>query len=303
MTFNENSRLDTSGVQRRGGAGGRGRTGIAVGGGSIVTVIIVFLVSQFLGVDLSGLLGGGQQVSDQGTYSESDPSLAEECKTGADANANVDCRMVGAANSLDAFWAAQAPDMGIDYQSPGFVLYTGQTESGCGTASNAVGPFYCPSDTTMYVDTDFFDIMEQQLGATDGPLAEMYVVSHEWGHHMQYELGILQQIDNQQTGPTSDGVRLELQADCFAGAWVAGAATTRDADGNQLLQPPTDEQIRNALDAAAAVGDDHIQGQSGQVRPETFTHGTSEQRQQWFMTGYRSGWQACDTFGIDGSQL
>lgn len=296
MTFNENSRLDTSGVQKRGG----GRTGVAVGGGSLVVVIVGFLISQFLGVDVTGLLGGGQ-TQDQGTYDTQD--LAAECQTGADANTNVDCRMVGAANSLDAFWSGQASAMNITYQSPGFVLYTGQTQSACGTASNAVGPFYCPGDETMYIDTDFFTLMEQQLGASDGPLAQMYIVSHEWGHHIQYLLGILQQIDNSQTGPTSDGVRLELQADCFAGAWVGAAAGTRDAEGNTLLQEPTQEQIANALQAAEAVGDDHIQEQSGQVHPESFTHGTSEQRMQWFTTGYKSGWQACDTFSIDGTQL
>ena len=295
MTFNDNAQLDTSGVQKRGG----GRTGAAVGGGSIIVVIIVFLVSQFLGVDLSGLVGGGQS---QGG-SEQTQSL-EQCKTGADANKNVDCRMVGAQNSLNTYWASQAEAMGIRYTTPGFVLYEGQTQSGCGAASNSVGPFYCPSDSTMYLDTSFFQLMEQQLGAQDGPLAEMYVVSHEWGHHMQYLLGILQQVDNRQTGPTSDGVRLELQADCLAGAWVGQAATTKDAQGNALLREPTREQINNALGAASAVGDDHIQQQSGQgVNPEAFSHGTSEQRRQWFMTGYKSGWQSCDTFSVAGSQL
>ena len=297
MTFNENSRLDTSGVQKRGGGA---RTGAVVGGGSIITVIIVFLLSQLFGVDLSGMLGGGQS---QGTGSEQTQSL-EHCKTGADANKYVECRMVGAQNSLDQYWAQASQEAGLKYQKPGFVLYDGQTESGCGTASNAVGPFYCPQDNSMYIDVTFFDILQRNYGSSGGSLAEMYVVAHEWGHHMQFLMGILQQVDNQQTGPASDGVRLELQADCFAGAWTASASQTTDDQGNTLLNPPSREEINDALSAAAAVGDDNIQQQAGQqVNPEAFSHGTSEQRQRWFVEGYEKGWQACDTFSVSGSQL
>lgn len=296
MTFNDNANLDTSGVQKRGGGV---RTGAVVGGGGIIGAIIVFLIATFLGVDVSGLFGGGQTQS-----GPVETQSLEQCQTGADANQNVECRMVGAQNSLDAYWSSQAGDMGIQYQTPGFVLYEGQTESGCGTASNAVGPFYCPTDTSMYVDVTFFDILQRNYGSSGGSLAEMYVVAHEWGHHMQYLLGILQQIDNQQTGPDSDGVRLELQADCFAGAWTAAASQTTDDQGNRLLNPPTQQEINDALSAAAAVGDDNIQQQAGQrVNPEAFSHGTSEQRQHWFATGYQSGWSSCDTFSIPGSQL
>lgn len=299
MTFNENSRLDTSGVSKR-GRGGVGK-GAAIGGGSVVVLIIAFVISQFLGVDVTGLVDGS---AGGGQVGPGEELSLEHCQTGADANQYVECRMVGAQNSLDQFWAEQAPAAGISYQTPGFVIYDGQTSSACGTASNAVGPFYCPADTSMYIDVTFFDILSEQYGSSSGALAEMYVVAHEWGHHMQYLFGILQQIDNQQTGPASDGVRLELQADCFAGAWVAGAATTRDAQGNQLLQPPTRAEIADALSAAAAVGDDHIQQTAGQqVNPESFSHGTSEQRQAWFTTGYEQGWQACDTFSIPGSSL
>lgn len=296
MTFNDNARLDTSGVQKRGGGV---RTGAVVGGGGIVGAIIAFLIATFLGVDVSGLFGGGGGQSG----SEQVQSL-EQCQTGADANRDVECRMVGAQNSLDQFWAQASKQAGVEYVSPQFVLYEGQTESGCGTASNAVGPFYCPNDSTMYVDVTFFDILQRNYGSSGGPLAEMYVVAHEWGHHMQYLMGILQQVDNQQTGPASDGVRLELQADCFAGAWTAAASQTTDSQGNTLLQAPTRTEINDALSAAAAVGDDNIQQQAGQrVNPEAFTHGTSEQRQRWYVEGYQNGWQACDTFSVSGSQL
>lgn len=297
MTFNDNAQLDTSRVQKR----GRGTKGVAVGGGSVIGVVVLYLLSQFLGVDLTGLAGGGQPVQQQ---EQAAGSGLEHCQSGADANKHMDCRMTGAENSLDAYWSSQGSALGIRYRSPGFVLYEGETQSACGTASNAVGPFYCPADQSMYLDTSFFDLMEQQLGAEDGPLAEMYVVAHEWGHHMQHQLGVLQQISQQDSGPGSDAVRVELQADCFSGAWMKYAVDTKDRDGVALLKPFTDEQIQNALGAAHAVGDDHIQSQgSGNVNPESFTHGTSEQRKKWLMTGYQHGWGQCDTFAIPASQL
>ncbi|GGA70899.1 membrane protein [Pseudoclavibacter endophyticus] len=298
MTFNEQSKLDTSGVRRRGGRAG---TGVAIGGGGLVVLVIALLASQFLGVDLTGLVGGTDTEQSQGQ--EGDVDL-DHCQTGADANAYVECRMVGAQNSLESYWSGQGPSMGIDYRTPGFVLYSGQTTSGCGTASNAVGPFYCPGDESMYIDTSFFEILEQSYGSSGGPLAEMYVVAHEYGHHIQHLTGVLGQANTQDRGPASDGVRVELQADCYAGDWVGEAANTTDAEGNQLLQPPTRDEIAQALGAAASVGDDHIQESSGQeVNPEAFSHGSSEQRQRWFITGYEQGWEACDTFSASASEL
>lgn len=294
MTFNDNARIDTSGIQRRGG----GRTGAAVGGGSVIVLIIGALIYMFTGVDISGIAGG------QSSGTETQQQGVDNCASGADANRNVECRMAGVQNSLDQYWSQEGPNLGIQYRTPGFVLYDGQTQSECGTASNEVGPFYCPSDKTLYVDATFFNLLETQFGAQDGPMAEMYVVAHEWGHAIQDQSGIIQQIDQQATGPDSDSVRLELQADCLAGAWAGHAAETTDASGQRLLKPLTDADISNALGAASAVGDDHIQqSQAGYVQPESFTHGTSEQRQRWFTSGYRSGWQACDTFAVAGNQL
>jgi uncharacterized protein len=292
MTFNPNS--DISG----GKASHRGRnTGIAVGGG--LGVIALFVLSQFLGVDLTGLLGGGQ-----GQPQASDSAL-EQCLTGQDANERIECRMQGASASLEDYWQEEAPNVGIDYVGPqNFILFEQAVSTGCGNASSATGPFYCPPDQTIYVDTSFYDQLESQFGASGGPLAEMYVVAHEWGHHVQNLAGILQQSQDGQTGPTSNAVRVELQADCFAGSWAAAASQTEDERGVPFLQPITRDQYAQAIDAAAAVGDDRIQEtMQGQVNPHTFTHGTSEQRVRWFETGFERGAGACDTFSVDGSQL
>lgn len=295
MTFNPDA--DISG----GKASKRGRnTGIALGGGGIGVVAIV-IVAQLLGVDLTGLLGGGT------TQEQAAPdSSIEQCLTGEDANQRIDCRMKGASASLEDYWVDAAPqDLGLSYTAPqDFVLFDQATNTGCGSATSATGPFYCPPDQTIYVDVTFFDELESRFGASGGPLAQMYVVAHEWGHHVQNLAGTLQAAQDGQTGPTSNSVRTELQADCFAGAWVGEAANTADEDGVTFLQQPTSADVADALSAAAAVGDDRIQeATQGQVSPHAFTHGTSEQRQAWFTTGYEQGPAACDTFGIDGSQL
>ncbi|WP_173923451.1 neutral zinc metallopeptidase [Agromyces sp. Marseille-P2726] len=292
MTFNPNS--DISG----GKASHRGRnTGIAVGGG--LGVVALFVLSQFLGVDLTGLLGGGQ-----GQPPASDSAL-EQCLTGQDANERIECRMQGASASLEEYWQEEAPAIGVEYAGPqNFILFEQAVATGCGNASSATGPFYCPPDQTIYIDTSFYDQLESQFGASGGPLAEMYVVAHEWGHHVQNIAGILQRAQDGQTGPTSNAVRVELQADCFAGSWAAAASSTEDPEGVPFLQPISRDEYAQAIDAAAAVGDDRIQEtMQGQVNPHTFTHGSSEQRMRWFETGYEQGAGACDTFGVDGSQL
>lgn len=291
MTFNDNARVETSRVKR----GGRGGGVVAVGGGA---ALVLFLISQLLGVDLTGLAPTTEP--QQG----SDGETIGSC-TGEQANADIDCRMSLTYESLDDYWATAMPrDLGGQYVSPGMYLESGQWSTGCGTASSAMGPFYCPPDQTIYLDTTFFQTLTTQLGAEGGPLAEMYVIAHEWGHHIQNLSGTMDRLDRSETGPTSDGVRLELQADCFAGAWAQNAQTTDDASGTPFLQDFTQEQLATAMDAAAAVGDDHIQqSQGGSVNPEQWTHGSSEQRQRWFLAGYEGGPTACDTFGVSGSQL
>jgi predicted metalloprotease len=282
MTFNDNARSGGGRVSKRGR-----NTGFAVGGGGI-GLIVIFLISQALGVDLTGLVGGGTAGTATG-----DTTLSN-CDTGADANANVECRIDFTAQSLDAFWEGQ---LGSSYTPPPLVLFQQATNTGCGGATSAVGPFYCPADQTVYLDTGFYEELRTQFNAEAGPLAQMYVIAHEFGHHIQNLQGTSSSIDRGDTGPTSDAVRLELQADCYAGAWAGEASTVPDESGTPFLTPITKAQLADALNAASAIGDDRIQESTqGQVNPEAWTHGSSEQRQHWFETGYEQGAAGCDTF-------
>lgn len=283
MTFNSNADVSGSGAKRRGPGGGA----IAGGVGGL-GAIAVLLLSIFTGGDFTSLLGG---LGGGGTQAGPESEIAG-CVTGEDANASVDCRLAAGSKDINAFWASQVQN----YRQPQLIIVDGSTPTACGTASNATGPFYCPPEETVYIDPTFFDVLEQQFGDQAGPLAQLYVLAHEYGHHIQQITGIFDQYPNNGTGPASNGVRIELQADCFAGAWVASASQQRDGAGVPFLKTPTQDQITDALDAAAAVGDDHIQAQSGAVNPESWTHGSSEQRKAWFDTGLQNGVGACDTF-------
>lgn len=291
MTFNPDAKIDSSKVSKRGR-----NTAIGVGGGAL-GVIAVAVISQLVGFDvgpLAGMFFGGDQ---QGQVQEQDLS---HCGTGADANEDVECRMVGAATSLDAYWEGVFARSNVAYATPGFVMFEGTTSSGCGTASSATGPFYCPTEQGIYLDTGFFDQLRSQFGASGGPLAEMYVVAHEWGHHVSNITGTMDNLNLRESGPTSDSVRLELQADCYAGSWAAAASTQPDGSGTTFLQPITKQQIQDALNAAAAIGDDRIQEASGvNVNPHQWTHGSSDQRQRWFLAGFEGGPAACDTFNTN----
>ncbi len=291
MTFNDNADISSGRVSRRGR-----NTAIGVGGGGGLIAIAFLLIQAFTGVDLSGLApsGGG----------EAGPEETLTC-TAEQANADDDCRVQGAAASLDTYWAQVAPDLGFDYTQPEpVVIFDGATSTGCGDATSAVGPFYCPADQTIYLDTAFYAELRSQFGASGGPLAQMYIIAHEWGHHIQTITGINSNLDLQNTGPDSDSVRLELQADCFAGSWVGAASSTEDNAGVTFLKPVTDQQIADALNAAASVGDDNIQEQTqGQTNPESWTHGSSASREKWFQIGYKGGPGACNTFEVSGSEL
>ncbi|PYY52879.1 neutral zinc metallopeptidase [Curtobacterium sp. MCSS17_011] len=297
MTFNDDSQLGGGKVKRRG-------RGTAIGGGAVgVGAIVVFLIAQFTGVDLSGIVGGGNGLTTIQQEGES-VDAAPECRTGRDANLRVECRMEGAAESLDAYWTSEARSLGISYTSPEFFLFQDSTDTSCGQASAATGPFYCPPDRAIFLDTAFYDDLQSQYGSSGGPLAQMYVVAHEWGHHVQQLQGSFANTDRSGTGASSGSVRVELQADCYAGAWVGDAATTKDANGETFFEPITRSQITDALSAASAVGDDSIQERAtGRVDPDSFTHGSSEQRQRWFLRGYQQGATSCDTLSIPGSAL
>jgi hypothetical protein len=285
MSFKPGAELDPG--QVRDIRGRRGATGLAVGGGGVGLILV--LVYVLLGGDPGDLeaLGdlNGQAIGPDNT------TLVTECQTGADANERADCRIVGYVNSIQAYWADALPASGTAYTNATTVLFTEGVSTACGAASSAVGPFYCPGDQQVYLDLGFFEALKTQLGATGGDFAEAYVVSHEYGHHVQDLIGVLEQGDGG-TGADSSSVRLELMADCLAGVWAQHAA------GTGFLVPLTPADVAEALDAAAAVGDDRIQeAAEGAVNPEAWTHGSSEQRQEWFSTGYERGaLDSCDTF-------
>lgn len=301
MSFNEDVQLDTSQVES-GGGGGRGPGGMVVGGG--LGGIILLIIALIFGINPSDLPGTSPESGDNGqveTGGQQGGNAFSECKSGADANRSVECRVIGTVNSVQAYWASELPRYGKEYPPAKTVLYKGATQSGCGTASNQVGPFYCPLDAKVYIDADFFSILESQFGADDGALAQEYVVAHEYGHHLQNVLGLLGRAQQDPKGPESGAVRIELMADCLAGVWANHAATTKDKEGRTFLKPLTQADIQSALSAAAAVGDDRIQEKTqGRVSPESWTHGSAEARQRWFLTGYQKGdLNSCDTFAVE----
>jgi predicted metalloprotease len=269
-----------------------GPGGLAVGGGGVgLAVLVIYLL-------ITALTGGGglgqlapledQQVGQGDTPSE----VSRECQTGEDANERQDCRIVAVVNSVQQFWNGVFERSGRQYPYADTVFFTDQIQTQCGFASSQVGPFYCPRDQQIYIDLGFFDELQSRVGAGAAPFAQAYVIAHEYGHHVQTQLGDLEQIGNDRQGPESRAVRAELQADCYAGVWAANAVETGQ------IEELTQADINDGLDAAAAIGDDRIQEQTqGQVSPETWTHGSSEQRRRWFSRGYEERRPAaCDTF-------
>ena len=285
MTFNPGSQLDPGQISDR---RGMGRGGVALGGGGAIGIVLLLAYTLLGGnpSDLGPLLEPGAVTGPESS------AIATDCKTGQDAKTRDDCRILGFVNSIQKYWTDEFTASGEQYQPVDTVLFTGATRTGCGSATSASGPFYCPVDKLVYLDLDFFQELRTRFGANAGSLAQGYVVAHEYGHHVQDLLGALQSTGGDQTGADSRSVRTELQADCYAGVWTNHAASTG------FLEQVTDAQIADALDAAAAVGDDRIQqATQGQVDPDSWTHGSSDERQKWFSTGYQTGDPSrCDTF-------
>ena len=293
MKFNKRARLDTSGIRDRRGmrGGGGGGRGVAMGGG--LGGLVILVIAMFAGIDPSAILGGGEGGGNPNAPAGGE---LEQCRTGADIETNAECRFVAYQNSIEDFWEQEFSVAGDRYQPARFTAFQGSVSTGCGSASSNVGPFYCPPDRGVYMDLDFFRTLESQLGAQGGDFAEAYVVAHEYGHHVQNLTGQMDRVRTQQ-GANSDAVALELQADCYAGIW-ASAATDTSGGREPIITEITRQDIAEAIDAAETVGDDYIQERvQGTVTPETWTHGSSEQRRTWFQRGMKTGDRAaCDAF-------
>jgi predicted metalloprotease len=279
MDFRDQADLDPSQVEDRGGSGGGGGGGFSgfpggmvIGGGGIVSLIVLVLVFVLNNV------GGG----DEPAQRQPPANLSEQCQTGRDADQSEKCQVVGVVNSIQNYWKQEISE----YRLAKTVLYSGGLRTACGTASSTAGPFYCPADQRVYLDLSFFDQLHSQFGAKGGPFAQAYVIAHEYGHHVQNLLGALD---------TGSSVPIELQADCYAGVWARNAIDTGFYE-----RPFTPAEISEALDAAAAVGDDRIQQRTtGRIDPESFTHGSSAQRVEAFQRGYEKGSPAdCDLSGL-----
>jgi uncharacterized protein len=292
MRFRRGAKLDTGQVTdlrgRRMGTPG----GVAVGGGAVGLVgLAIYLLIALLGG--GGGLGQLGPLDDQSVGRGDTPAeVSDQCADVEDINTRQDCRIIGDVNSIQSFWDGVFQRSNRKYEYVNTIFFDGQVQTGCGVADARVGPFYCPVDKLVYINLGFFDDLQSRFGVAATPFVEAYVIAHEYGHHVQDLLGVLSQISGSRQGPESLAVRSELQADCYAGVWAAHAVEAG------TLEPLTQQDINSGLDAASAIGDDRIQARTqGQVNPETWTHGSSEQRRRWFSRGYEQGRPAaCNTF-------
>lgn len=288
MTFRDSASSQSGRVRRSGGGGGGGRVALGGGVGGIVVVLLIVL----LGGNPADFLGSSTEQDSTSTQGQSD--VVGDC-TGADGNTDIDCLIAITSTSLDTIWGEAMPqEFGKDYTQPPVVVFNGAVTSGCGRVSAGTGPFYCPADETVYMDTGFLQNIDR-LGGSNGRLAQMYITAHEFGHHIQnITTGIRGSYNN--AGDDSEIVRTELQADCYAGFWAHHAQQGEDG----VLEPITQEELNQVLQTTRAIGDDTIQQHSGQgVNPDAWTHGSAAQRSEWFLRGYEGGTvEGCDSFAV-----
>jgi len=298
MELNDDANIDTSQIDdvRGSGGGGGGFGGLPIGGGGLTGIVVTVLIALVAGYFGINRIGGGSS-----TQSGDNTTLSKECSQ-SDALKQLDCRNVLYVNSIQAFWKDELPQsFDTPYKPAKTVFFSNAVRTGCGDADSGTGPFYCPSDDRVYIDLTFYKLLADQLGAP-GEFAQPYVLAHEYGHHVQDLVGTEAKMRRDQERNPSQAnklsVKLELQADCYAGVWAKGATGTTDSSGQKIFKSITAQDIQEGLDTAAKIGDDTLQQRSGgTINPAEFTHGTSAQRQQWFANGYKSGSpKACDTF-------
>lgn len=297
VTFNNNLNNYSDGVSSGGGGRGGGGFGGGGGGGNILVALLASSIGRRFGIPgmiiaavvvffFSGggnMIGGGDDASQQQQQGEA----LQGCDTAADANEREDCRIAGTKKSLDDFWTEALPaNADIQYTKPQVRIEESQVSTGCGSANiSQSGPFYCPADKTVYVSTGFYKQLKK-MGGSDGEFSQMYVTAHEFGHHIQNLQGNLGLSDYNDPGADSNAVKMELQADCYAGMWASNA----DKGDKPVLDPITQDQVQQAVTTAQSIGDDAIQESAGQqVNPDSWTHGSSEQRTESFMRGYQGG--------------
>jgi predicted metalloprotease len=287
MRFRKGAKLDRSQVGDLRGRRTAGGAPMALGGGGIVTLLIVLAIVLLGGNPLGGGTGGLGDLAGQSIGTQEPAATLEHCQTTDDAIENEDCWVLTIVNSVQDYWGRTFRG----YEPARTNLFDGAVSTGCGNASSAVGPFYCPNDRMVYIDLGFFDELSSRFGAS-GDLAQAYVLAHEYGHHVQNLTGVLRRAQSGDTGPQSDAVRVELQADCYAGVWIANALRTG------LIVELNRTDLQEALAAAEAIGDDRIQETTqGRVTPENWTHGSAEQRQSWLVRGIDGkSPNSCDTF-------
>ncbi len=294
MEYRDSARIDTSSVRRGGGSGRRGGGRMAIGGGvgGVVVLVLVLLFGNSLGINVNDLMGGDTGVQQEAGGTTDD---MPECRTGKDIETNRECRWPAYVSAIESYWSTALDG----YEHAPTELFSGQVATACGTGSSEMGPFYCPGDTTVYVDTQFMGTLLKSLGAAGGDAAEAYVLAHEYGHHVSNQTGQMEKsrAGGNDTGPASNQVRLELQADCYAGVFFANTVK----DPNSPIESISRDDLNRVVDAARAVGDDHIQEQGGgRAVPESWTHGSSEMRQRWVSKGFDTGdANVCDTFSTD----